>query len=383
MASKRRHDNERLVKETAGSLRFHPPMATRRKWPTDPKLLAALETACLRALTEEYEQFNYLLFGERLRRPSLRLMESTTQLGLWERDSKTLSLSRSLVFERPWGLVVEVLKHEMAHQFTSEVLNVTEAPHGPAFAQVCRERGIDMRAAGEPATTAASHRILSKVTGLLALAESPNPNEAEAAMSAAQRLMLKYNLEQVQAGEARGYRFLHLGTPTLRVEEWARALATILREFFFVETLWVSVFRPREGKRGSLLEVCGTDENVEMAQYVHGFLIHTSERLWKAHRRAHRIDSNRDRRKFIAGVMVGFHDKLQRERGRNQERGLLWAGDEKLKAFFRARYPKTRSVSYGTSGGEAAYDTGRKAGQNIVLHKGVHGTNSGPPKQLA
>jgi hypothetical protein len=271
----------------------------------------------------------------------------------------------------------------MAHQFVAQVLRIDEPPHGPTFVKICRERSIDGRAAGEvQADPRASHSVLSKVAGLLALADSGNKHEAEAAMSAAQRLMLKYNLEQLSAAEAKGYRSLHLGTPTGRVEESSRALAAILHEFFFVEVLWVSQWRPFEARWGSVLEVCGTAENVELAQYVHGFLTQTAQRLWREHQRQHRISSDRDRRKYVAGVMSGFYAKLKRERGQNQAQGLVWLGDANLKAFFRRRYPKTRSTSYATSGANSAYSAGRKAGESIVLHKGVGSGASGAVRLL-
>ena len=49
-------------------------------------------------------------------------------------------------------------------------------------------------------------------------------------------------------------------------------MALILSEHFFVETIWVPVWRPLEGKRGQVIEVCGTRANVEIADYVHDFL---------------------------------------------------------------------------------------------------------------
>lgn len=344
-----------------------------------------LENACLRALATEYDQINYDLFKNLLRRPEIRLGEGRSRLGTWEGSPPTITLARHLVLERPWGTLVEVLKHEMAHQFVSQVLGVEEPPHGPAFAQVCRERGIDARASGEIQTndeSGGSRGILAKVAALLSLAESSNPHEAEVAMSTAQRLMLKHNLAHVGKKESEGYYYAHLGTATGRVEESQRVVASILRDFFFVETLWVTVFRPLEGKWGSVLEVCGTQENVALAEYVHGFLTHTAARLWRAHQRTTLTRSNRDRRKFVAGVMAGFHTKLERERGRNREQGLLWVGDEKLKAFFRRRYPRVRSISYGTSRSSAAYDRGHAEGERIVLHKGVSTSKSGGTKLL-
>src|SRR4029077_4252276 len=120
--------------------------------------------------------------------------------------------------------------------------------------------------------------VIERVARLLALAESPNQHEAEAAMAAAQRLMLKYNVElQQHACGARRYGFKHLGEPSGRVGESERILASILAKHFFVEVIWVPVYRPTEGKRGSVLEICGAPENLEMAEYAHAFLRHTAE----------------------------------------------------------------------------------------------------------
>src|SRR5690606_13645615 len=115
-----------------------PPMADA---PRRTELDRELENACLRALATEYDQLNYDLFNDLLRRPELRLGEGRSRLGTWETNPPTITLARQLVLERPWGVLVEVLKHEMAHQFVNQVLRVDEPPHGPAFAQVCRERG--------------------------------------------------------------------------------------------------------------------------------------------------------------------------------------------------------------------------------------------------
>ena len=224
--------------------------------------------------------------------PTLELVR--TRATPWAAGSpatRTIEMSRPLVSEQPWGAVVEVLKHEMAHQYVHEVLRRDdETPHGAAFQEACARLGIDARAAGMPetpaeATDGRSDRIVERIARLLALAESPNVHEAEAAMAAAQRLMLKHNLEVValaRGARTTGYR--HLGKPTGRVSEAERLLAMILGKHFFVEVIWIPVYRPLEGKRGSVLEVCGTPANLEMAD-VRARLPHqTAERLWREHK---------------------------------------------------------------------------------------------------
>jgi hypothetical protein len=194
--------------------------------------------------------------------------------------------------------------------------------------------------------------------------------------------MLKHNIEHASGAEQRDYCFAHLGKPTGRVYESQRSLAAILRTYFFVETLWVGVYRAREGKRGSVLEVCGTRANVEMAEYVFTFLNRSAEHLWQKHRAACGISSNRDRRSFAAGVMAGFYEKLAAERKSEQQRGLVWVGDPQLGAYFKRRYPRVRTVRYGTSSDSGAHAAGRQAGGKLVLHKGMSSGPSGKTRGL-
>jgi hypothetical protein len=145
----------------------------------------------------------------------------------------------------------------------------------------------------------------------------------------------------------------------------------ILGAHFFVEAIWVPVFRPLEGKRGSVLEVVGSRSNLSIAEYVHTFLHETAERLWQAHRREQGIRSNRDRRTYLAGVMVGFAETLSREQRRNREQGLVWVRDGDLTVFFRHRHPHVRHVRHSGQRRTDAWAHGREAGRKIVLHRPV------------
>jgi hypothetical protein len=340
-------------------------------------LSAQLETLALRALRADYRDLNGSLFGWKLSTPSFLLSDSRTRLGQWLPAVKIIEISRQLLLERSWGAVVEVLKHEMAHQYVDQVLGASdETAHGPAFRRVCAERGIDARANGAPLEeqgepSSGERAALEKIARLLTLANSPNEHEAQAAMAAAQRLMLKYNLEECKRTDPRDYCFRHLGKPTGRVYEAPRILAVILSEHFFVETIWVPVWRPLEGKRGSVIEVCGTRANVEMADYAHDFLTKTGDRLWREHKQARAIASNRDRRAFLAGVMAGFRDKLSSQKKVNREHGLVWRGDPALAAYLKQRHPRCHWTRHTSSSSSAAHAEGQRAGSTIVFHRGL------------
>jgi hypothetical protein len=354
-------------------------MARRRG---DLELTAALEAALTRELVAAWRHINDAYFRSALTAPTLELVPTRTTLGRWLVETRTIEISRALVVEQPWSAVVEVLKHEMAHQYVHEVLGeASQSPHGRAFRDACSRLGVDARAAGMPAAEggvdamAAEERVVERIARLLALAESPNRHEAEAAMAAAQRLMLRHNLDAVHAQTARDYGFAHLGRPSGRVGEHERLVAMILGKHFFVEGIWIPVYRPLEGKRGSVLEICGTRANLAIAEYVHAFLHQTAERLWRAHRHAAGIESDRERRTYLAGVMTGFAERLVRQDAKSRSEGLVWVKDGDLTGYFRRRHPHVRHVRHTGRQRTDAWARGREAGRSIVLHRPV----SAPP----
>jgi hypothetical protein len=289
-------------------------------------------------------------------------------------------MARSLFTKEPWGTVLEVLKHEMAHQYVHEILGrIDEPSHGPAFREVCERLGIDARASGVPTSPAErtetgreQHvKVLERIAQLLALAQSSNVHEAQAATSAAQKLMLKYNVESAALGARGGYEFRHLGVPSGRISDSERLLSIILGQHFFVEVIWVPVYRPLERKRGHVLEICGTRPNLEMASYVHAFLTRSAENLWAEHKRTHGITGNRDRRTYLSGVMDGFRDRLASESKQHAEQGLVWVGDADLSKYFRKRHPHIRHTRSTGPSRNAAHGAGRSAGRRLVLHRGM------------
>jgi hypothetical protein len=349
------------------------------------RLTGELERAAVHAIFRAWEDLNGSLFRFQLRRPAVMLVDSSARLGLWHGGLRVIEIARSLLLDHGWGVLVEVLKHEMAHQYVDEILGQPDdSMHGSVFRRVCEERGIDASAAGVPSVTPASsvdQHLLERVAKLLALAESSNEHEAQAAMSAAQRLMLKYNIDLAVSGRQPAHAFRHLGEPSGRIGEAQRILAGILGDHFFVQTIWVPVWRALEGKRGSVLEICGSQANLELAEYVHAFLNVTAERLFREYRKTASGRSAK-RLTFTAGVMAGFRDRLDRERKKSKAEGLVWVGDAGLDDFFRKRHPRIRWTRYTVGHGSEAYARGREAGAKIVLHRGISSNSSGAAPRL-
>jgi hypothetical protein len=349
--------------------------------PSDPRP-PSLEAALLRELAATWSELAHTLFrtagSGALRPPALALAETTRRLGAWERATRTITLSRELVFDRPWGLVREVLKHELAHQYVDEVLLIhDETAHGPAFSEVCRARGIDAMAAGLPAAgpdAAGPSPIVRRIMRLLALGSSANVHEAEAATNEARRLMLLHNIDAAVSVAADGLSFRQVGPVKARLDASARILAGLLGQHFFVSVIWVPSYMAASARRGSVLELCGTAANLDVAAYVHGFLTDTAERLWKAHKAARGVHSDRERRRFLAGVMTGVGEKLDAGERQSRREGLrtdlVLRADAEREAYLRRRYPRrsTRGVSVTRT---AAYEQGRAAGRHVDLRRPV------------
>ena len=358
---------------------------------TRQALSSELEAKLLLRLREEWHAINYTYFKDALRQPLLQLADTRRRLGQWNAELRTLELSRPLVLEYPWTEVMEVLKHEVAHQYVTEVLGIDdEGPHGPTFRKICARLGIAGTATGSPSreldTDDPAQRVLTRIRKLLALAQSPNQNEAEAAASTARKLMLKFNVEGADArerGPARRYGYRHLGRPSGRIYEHERRLGLLLTTYFFVEGIWLPVYRPTEGKRGTVFEICGLEHNLMMAEHVHAFLTATALRLWADYRRAQGGGSNRDRQAFLAGVMRGFETKLAEQNQSFEEQGLVWVPAPDLNVYFRARYPRVHTERRRGARRNEAFSSGREAGREIVLSQPVStGPSGSKPKAL-
>ncbi len=332
-----------------------------------------LHPAWLAELRTAWAEFNTRHLGGRLQPPVLQIDRSEQRLGRWETEGRILGLAHHHIWTHAWDEVLDTLKHEMAHQYVDEVLGGDERPHGPQFARACALLGIGAHASGAPRPREQDEtsRTLRRVQKLLALATSANRHEAETAMAAANTLLLRYNLELPQGGPPLGYAARRLGTSAAALPLDWKLVGAILAEFFFVECIWTTTYNPRRDRHERVLEVMGSEANLEMAGYVHDFLHASVDRLWRLEHRTLSIPAAR-KREYTAGVLLGFRDKLRQERRRNAEAGLVWLGDADLARHFRDRHPHVRAMAKSGVRRSKAHEAGRAAGQRLTLQRPVH-----------
>ena len=73
--------------------------------------------------------------GLRVSRPVILIHEGSQNWGCWDPLNLSISMSRTLIEECPWWVVVEILKHELAHLACDQTCAASEPPHGPAVTQ--------------------------------------------------------------------------------------------------------------------------------------------------------------------------------------------------------------------------------------------------------
>ncbi|GBC61872.1 hypothetical protein DENIS_2834 [Desulfonema ishimotonii] len=366
---------------------------------SEKALHAELERRILHGLACEWEMACRILkpaHQKYMKSPLFRLREMKYSLGKWFPVKREIALSRDFVLHHSWDSVVEVLLHEMAHQFAHEVLNGRhEKPHGPSFQEACRQLRANPKASGSYPPLSdrlcqtdqnTEDRILIRVRKLMALAESQNRHEAEAAMSKAHVLIAKHNIDLITHSRERVFISAFIGVPALRRFREEYALAHLLQDFYFVRGIWVSAYVMEKGKMGRVLEISGTARNVRMAGYVYDFVRHFTDMQWDAYTRSTPLSRYR-KSDFAIGILEGFRSKLESPDDAGGEdtgtREMVRVEDPLLTGYMAYRYPHTRSIRRGAATQDGAvHSDGVRVGKKLVIAQGITETGKGGPRLI-
>lgn len=315
-----------------------------------------------------------------LKLPLIRVGDGKHQLGYWDGARRTLSISEAHIIQDPWLSVMDTLRHEMAHQYVEEILEVVdESPHGPAFQQACKRlrciprariRRDELRSTQGRVTK--DEKILRRLQKILSLSTSPNEHEAQLAVQKARYLMLKYSIDLKELDEERQFDKCSLGKVKGRRMSYELWLGSILNEFFFVEVLWVQSYDALRDRKGSVLQIFGTSANLDIAEYTYHYLKQVLDRLWDKYKAAIGIRSNRERQRYFAGVLEGFYQKLDEQESTLQESyALVWKGDPKLQAFYRYLNPSVRTRYWGGVCQTQVYRDGLREGRRVTIQQPI------------
>jgi Protein of unknown function (DUF2786)/SprT-like family len=339
------------------------------------------------------DEFDHVCFTyrQKLKRPVIKVAPLLSRWAQWEGDIRTLSIAEKLLSDFPWDIVVEVLKHEMAHQKVDEEYGADEV-HGPLFQRACRELGVaawacksevdlvetklsELRESWkEQKVGTQEERLLSRVEKLLRLANSSNSHESIAAMKKVQELYLKYQLDRLPVATKDDYVYLPIRLGKRRVDRYQSAIATLLQDFFRVDVIHTQEYDSDKNANFKVIEILGRKENVLLAEYVFYFLTNQLPELWKRH------DGKKDlkrRNSFYLGVLAGFRENLESNEkavlSNDKALALVLAKkDPALDNFLAYRYPRLVKISHGRLMQDGrSFEAGKSEGRKLVLKKGI------------
>lgn len=354
-----------------------------------------LERCWLQQLYHEYEDV-CLRYGVELPAPIFEISDSRKVYGSWHAATGILSISRHLILHHSWSVVLQVLKHEMAHQLCGQVSPVPERLyHGETFQRACEQLGVlpEFRRPGlvvpemleaARATSELSEngrKCLARISKLLALGRSANEHEAALAMEKANELLEKYHLQGIGAGQEQRYGCVVIDRKKKNIAGYQRHICSILQEYFFVRVVLSQLYDPTCGASFKVIELFGTRENVAIAEYCYHFLENHLALLWSTNRSRFQGVTRTEKNSYFLGLLRGFRQKLsEQKKGRAtqtcwaQTGALIVAEEQRLAWFVGLCYPRLRRVSakgakvYGTT-----YNQGVAEGRQIILNEGLAG----------
>lgn len=332
------------------------------------------ETDALRgwllALIQDFEQLQTRIPQLREMQPANLAISASLRKdwGHWDEQKRLITLARRLFDSPLWEDVQAVYYHEVAHQIVSELFRVPGAqPHGEAFERACKLLEIPMQTTFRPRGSG-KDPVRRRIEKLLALGQSNNQHEAEKALSKAHELSLRHNLS-VQP-EVHSYSFRLVGPAKKRLPRYYHAVSNIVADFYFVRYI-ANCYQSRLGIVRQI-ELYGTLENLDSAEYVFYFLVNQGEAMWYAYQSEIGARGVRAKLSYLDGLYHGFYKKLERRSLElEQSVALVWTGDPGLEAFYRERNPGVITSSRRQRRDRDALLAGMADGEELEIAPGV------------
>jgi hypothetical protein len=351
-------------------------------------------------LYKEFDNINWY-YRLSLKQPVIRITSSLNRLGQWDAELREISLSANLL-RKPWDIVVEILKHEMAHQYCSEVLRRDDG-HGSYFLSACERLGVagwarraavDLDDVGEDCLKAIERRfndeqsdedkrIWRRAERLLALSQSSNPHEAALAMQRVRELMTEHAVlaSELSGDDQEDYAVIYLKKK--RLQRHQLRLAGLLNDFFMVRVIHTQYYDPEIGCELKAFELIGQKAQIAMALHVYHFVQNRLELFWKEYKRGSdrllgAMQTRRDKESFLAGVLKGFSSKLSRPstaaassvHADQSNQAALMKVEAHLEFWQKRRFPRIHNRSFSYSQVDAyAFNAGCEKGRQLNLHR--------------
>ena len=212
-------------------------------------------------------------------------------------------------------------------------------------------------------------KALERIKKCLALSESTNPHEAEAALRQAHKLMEKYQLEHSDIDASRAEEFvLQIGSAKRHPAPWVRMLSSTV-----AESLSCICFI-RSGYRGQALIFIGEQGSGELAAYAYDVLSRQLQQSKKRYQDELPSCGSSYKRKMGTLYAEGW---IQAVRSRvNNFAEMSERTASAINAFTQANYPDVRPIKAKrrkvTREEWLAHEAGKEEGGRVSLHRPVN-----------
>ncbi len=306
------------------------------------------------------------------------MFENKDKWGWFDSHGWQIGLNKALIYQAKQKVWKDILRHELAHYYQFMTTG-TLTGHDQNFRSICEQFGW-----GEAVFKAKSHletdnlkiegdlkteALMSKVQKLLSLADSSNSHESELATIKANQLIVKHNLQNIEAQDSEAC--------LLRVCEATRNNSKLQTIYDILTTFMVQpVFN--HGKKGIYLEVIGSRTNVKIAEYVAHFLDEELEVLWKKTKKSNtELKGAKARNSFFKGVSKGYLDRHKSVTLETVSGKDLIVLNKQLQTQVNMVYGRlgTGRTSQSTTDSKSE-GLGRKAGSLLNIRRGLNSSGS-------
>ncbi|MCY4523720.1 MAG: DUF2786 domain-containing protein [Halobacteriovoraceae bacterium] len=238
------------------------------------------------------------------------------QLGICNPRLAQIGLNSHLMYSAKSEVIKNILRHELAHFLTTLHYGYDISPHGAEYKSVCRQYGWGKNvwaAQGNIEQENADiegdipgERIIIKIKKLMSLSQSDNKHESELATAKANQLLLRHNLKKINHLEFQNQQNTYVKNllKSKRINAKMNAIFEILTTFYVYP-----VYNQGDGE--VYIQIIGSKENVQLADYVASFLDRELERLWQINRKKWRLSGNREKKWFMLGLAKGYKEKIE------------------------------------------------------------------------
>lgn len=336
-----------------------------------------------------YREYDHICWYYRLklRQPLIRIHEMGQKYGQWDPASREISIGVALIQNYPWNVVLEVFKHEIAHQVANELYFSDSHLHDDDFDRACTLLSVeswarratgdlpeDVEHRGVRVLTDAEERLLRKTEKLLNLSSSSNEHEAKLAVQLVRELYQKYHMEHFANSKKLKFesKTLHLGKK--RIPRVQSAILSLLNEHYSVRVVYSDLYDPKKLQKFKVVDLSGTHENIVMAEYVYAFLNRKLDELWMDF--PSKTRSHMEKKSYFLGVIRGFdrqlHQSRQPEYTIPASRALILRMDHDLEKYMQEKFPRLHGRSASRASVDSgAYTRGMQDGQSLKISRPI------------